>query len=50
VKQLYKVDVADVTITTRPAKKKGNGRLESMRGALKKATVTLKEGQTISIQ
>jgi large subunit ribosomal protein L23 len=50
VKELYKVDPVDVTITMRPAKKKGFGRLAGVRGGLKKATVTLKEGQTIALQ
>lgn len=50
VKELYKVDPIDVTITTRPAKSKGFGRLKGMRPSIKKATVTLKAGQTIAIQ
>ncbi len=50
VKELYKVDALEVNITTRPAKAKGNGRLAGVRGALKKATVTLKDGQSIAIQ
>ncbi len=50
VKELYKVDPIDVTITTRPAKRKGWGRLAGTKPAIKKATVTLKAGQTITIQ
>lgn len=50
VRDLYKVDAVDVTITTRPGKHKGIGRFAGVRGAHKKATVTLKPGQTISLQ
>lgn len=50
VKELYKVDPVDVTITTRPPKQKGFGRLAGVRSALKKATVTLKDGQSIALQ
>lgn len=50
VKDLYKVDPIDITITTRPAKRKGNGRLAGTKPAIKKATVTLKAGQTIALQ
>ena len=50
VKELYKDDPIVVTITIRPAKKKGFGRLAGVRGGMKKATVTLKAGQTIALQ
>lgn len=50
VKELYKVDAVDVTVTTRPAKTKGWGRLRGEKPAIKKATVTLKAGQSITLQ
>lgn len=50
VKDLYKVDPIDITITTRPPKTKGHGRLKGTKPGIKKATVTLKAGQTIAIQ
>lgn len=51
VKELYKVDAVDVTITTRPAKRKmKRTRLSGVKPAIKKATVTLKAGQSIAIQ
>lgn len=49
VKDLYKVDAVDVTITNRPAKRKGHGRLAGVQPSIKKATVTLKAGQTITL-
>ncbi len=50
VKDLYKVDPIDITMTTRPSKTKGFGRLKGQTGSIKKATVTLKAGQTITLQ
>lgn len=50
VKDLYAVDPVDVTITMRPPKRKGFGRLAGVRSGLKKATVTLKAGQSINLQ
>jgi large subunit ribosomal protein L23 len=49
VKELYKVDPIDITIVNRPSKTKGFGRLKGQTGTIKKATVTLKAGQTIAI-
>lgn len=50
VKELYKVDVVSVNTTTRMAKKKGHGRMAGTKSEIKKAFVTLKKGQTITIQ
>jgi large subunit ribosomal protein L23 len=50
VHDIYKVDVVGITTTTLPSKKKGFGRRVGMQPAIKKATVTLKKGQTITLQ
>lgn len=50
VKELYNVDPIDITITTRPPKQKGNGRRAGVQPGIKKATVTLKAGQSITLQ
>lgn len=51
IKQLYKVDVADVNTIRRPAKQKGKGmRFRGVESGYKKAIVTLKAGQTIALQ
>ena len=50
VKDLYKVDVVAVNTTTRAPKKKGHGRMAGTKSEIKKAIVTLKKGQTITIQ
>ena len=50
VKELYRVDAVKVNMTTKPAKKKGGARFPGTQSAIKKAVVTLKEGQSINIQ
>lgn len=47
VERGYKVDVTGVNIVRLPAKKIQLGRFRGTKGGIKKAIVTLKEGQTI---
>jgi len=50
VNAIYKVDAVSVTIVNRPAKRKGFGKVRGSRPGQKKAYVTLKPGQSITIQ
>jgi large subunit ribosomal protein L23 len=51
VKEIYKVDVADVNMINRPPKKKRAGRgLKGAQEGYRKAIVTLKKGQKIDLQ
>jgi len=50
VHALYKVDAVTVQIVNRPSKTKGFGKARGNRGGHKKAYVTLKPGQSITIQ
>lgn len=48
VQRAYKVSVAEVNIVRLPSKKRTIGRYRGTTSAIKKAIVTLKEGQTIA--
>ena len=51
IKDIYKVDVAEVNIVNRPAKRKRfAGRIQGAQEGLRKAIVTLKEGQKIDLR
>ena len=50
VKELYRVDAIQVNMTTKPAKRTGGARFPGFKPGIKKAVVTLKEGQSITIQ
>ena len=49
LKAIYNVDVMAIRIMNKQGKKKGFGRLRGKTNAIKKAIVTLKEGQTITL-
>lgn len=49
IEGLYSVTVEKVAITNMPAKRKNYGRHAGKRSAIKKATVTVKEGQSIEL-
>ena len=50
VKELYKVDATSVNIINRGERKTGGARFPGHKPGFKKAIVTLKEGQSITIQ
>jgi large subunit ribosomal protein L23 len=51
IKAIYNVDVIDVNVVNRPAKRKRFGRgLKGSQQGYRKAIVTLKDGQKIDIQ
>jgi large subunit ribosomal protein L23 len=49
VEGLYGVNVEKVAVTNVPAKRKNYGRHAGMQSAIKKAVVTVKEGQSIEL-
>lgn len=50
VKEVYKVDVADVNIVSHHSKHKRVGNIRGKQSGYKKAIVTLKKGQKIDVQ
>lgn len=50
VQRAYKVNVTDVNMIKLPSKKRTVGRYQGTKAGIKKAIVTLKQGQTIAAQ